>query len=160
MQEQVCTHCYNIASKNLNREFCKSLYTLLEPNAAEALPCNHHKSMDLLSSWFLKIFSVHYWQSCNLHCKFLQKVVPPSLPQKTIPISTKKKSIRHHFMQKENHSIATRSSNQKSEQDQQTAACSAVRCSAGWFVDCYFTTLDFSAMFLVKSANSCMKGLA
>lgn len=85
-QEQVCTHCYNIASKNLNREFCKSLYILLEPNAAEALPCNHHKSMDLLSSWFLKIFSVRYWvtillfQSWNLHCKFLQKVVLPSLP--------------------------------------------------------------------------------
>lgn len=113
----------------------------------------HHKSMDLLSSWFLKIFSVCLTELC-LHGKSFKKVVLPSLPQKTFSSLLRERASDTIFTQ-----------NARKQQTGATARPTG-RCLFSsktllWLIRglLYFIILDFNAIFLVKSANSCRKGL-
>lgn len=152
MQDQVCTPCCSKASKNLNREFCKGLCTLPEPNAAEALPWSLTSQIRGFTQQMISrgIFSLCLTE-LYLHSKSFKKVLP-SLPQKIFPSLLRKRvsdSTLCKMLEAAN----------KWQQDPDCCLFSSktlLRLTCGLL---HFIILDFNAFFFVKSANSCRKGL-
>lgn len=152
MQDDVCTPGCSTASKNLNREFCKICCTLLEPNAAEALPWDltsqiHGFTQQMISR---NIFSLCLTE-LYLHGKSFKKVLPSLPPKKFLSLLRKRASdtILCKMLEAAN----------KWQQDPDSCLFSrkTVLCLTCGLL--HFIILDSNAIFWVKPANSCRKGL-